>query len=251
VTIDPPWDLLAVVSGPFIGSFAGLVTWRLPAGRQVVLGSSACPACERSLTFVDMVPILSFVAFGGRCRTCRAPIPRRYPLIELGCLVIGVWAAFVFSGPMTLVTAALGWWLLTLAIIDAEHFWLPDVLTLPLAVSGVALAASTGAAALRDALIGAAVGYGALKAIAWAYRKARGREGLGGGDAKLLGACGAWVGWMGLPTVLVLACLAGLSLVLAARLRGRAIDGATALPFGTFLALGTWLTWLYGPLALN
>ncbi len=247
-TTNGLWDVLPVVLGPFIGSFLGLVSIRLPKGESIVGGRSGCRSCERALQPLDLIPILSFAGLRGRCRGCAVVIPIRYPLMEAGCLALGLWSALVFSGPLALVTAALGWTLLLIAVIDAEHFWLPEILTLPLAAAGLIVSATHGFAALRDALIGGAAGFLVLAIIGYAYRRLRGREGLGGGDLRLLGAAGAWVGWIGLPSVLLYAALLGLCLALAARLRGGPISGTTPLPFGTFLAVGLWITWLYGPL---
>ncbi len=128
-----------------------------------------------------------------------------------------------------------GWLLLILAMFDARHFWLPDVLTLPLAVLGLTLGDWILPAPFWDRAIGAALGYGVLFILALSYRRLRGREGLGLGDAKLLGAIGAWTGWQLLPLVLLLASSAGLLWVLIQKLRGRAMESGTRLPLGTFL----------------
>ncbi len=249
------WDFAAVVLGPVAGSFLGLISLRLPQEKTVVTGRSACGSCGRTLSPVDLVPILSFLALRGRCRTCGGVIPRRYLMMELGCLALGVWSAFAFDGPMALVSALFGWWLLIVAVIDGEHFWLPDRLTLPLGAVGliqaVAFAVLGGTPTLWiHNLIGAAAGFGALWLIAFAYRRLRGREGLGGGDPILLGAIGAWVGWQGLPGVVAWAGVAGLSVVLVMVLRRRGVSAEMKLPFGVFLALGGWLVWILGPVGL-
>jgi leader peptidase (prepilin peptidase) / N-methyltransferase len=160
----------------------------------------------------------------------------------------GGWS--VFGPAPAVVTALLGWGLLLIAAVDARHFWLPDWLTLPLLIAGLAVTALFDRPALIDHLIGAAIGFAVLWGIAAAYRRARGREGLGGGDFRLLAAAGAWTGWMGLPSVLLWASVAGLSLVLARLVLKQAVSGEDRLPFGVFLALGIWMTWLYGPLGL-
>lgn len=197
-----------------------------------------------------MAPLLSFMISRGRCRTCRGSIPRRYPALEAGCLLAGLWAALVLSGPLALLSAGLGWWLLLLAMLDGEHFWLPDGLTLPLGAVGLAANFTISAERGVDALIGALLGFGGLATIAWLYARLRGREGLGGGDSRLLAAAGAWVGWMGLPSVLLWASVAGLSTVAGLALAGRRMSADTAVPFGIFLGVGLWLTWLYGPIGL-
>lgn len=245
------WALAAVLTGPVVGSFVGLVSLRLPEGRPVMLSRSACGGCGRTLGPVDLAPLLSFAALRGRCRTCRAAIPRRYPLIEGACLLIGAWAAWTFPGPLGFVTALFGWSLLMIAVVDAEHLWLPDRFTLPLGAAGLIVAAALEPERFIDHAVGAAAGWAVLAGVALAYRRFRGREGLGGGDPRLLGALGAWTGWAGLPSVLLIAAAAGLTTAAALSLRGGSRLAADArLPFGTFLAIGGWLVWLYGPIGL-
>ena len=180
------------------------------------------------------------------------PGPRRYALMALAAAAIGVWAAL--AQPTLLaaaLTALLGWQLLLIAVIDAEHFCLPDQLTLPLLATGGLAAVLLDHTAPLDALVGAAAGFSALWLLAFLYRRLRGREGLGDGDPFLLAAGGAWVGWMGLPSVLLWASAAGLSLVMARVLVGKRVSASDRLPFGPCLAAGIWLTWLLGPLGLQ
>lgn len=179
---------------------------------------------------------------------------RRWPRTLLAIALstsVGVYAGAASASPLAAwLTALLGWQLVLIALVDGEHFWLPDWLTWPLAATGIAAAWAGGPTPLPDTLIGAAVGFGSLWLLGEVYRRVRGRQGLGGGDPFLLGALGAWVGWMGLPSVLLLAALAGLAVVLAKVLLRRPVSGEDRLPFGVFLAIGGWLTWLYGPLGL-
>lgn len=237
--------------GLIVGSFIGLVSLRLPQGRGVVLGRSRCGGCDRPLPPQRLIPVLSYLFARGRCRDCNVAIPWRYPLIELACGGVGVWAALSQPGLLAaFLTAILGWQLILIAVVDAEHFWLPDVLTLPLLVSGLVAAAALSNGGLIGSLIGVAAGFVSLWLLAALYRRLRGREGLGGGDPILLAAGGAWVGWIGLPSVLLWASAAGLSLIAARLLTRRPVCGQDRLPFGPFLALGIWLTWLFGPLGL-
>ena len=246
--------------GLIVGSFLGLVSLRLPRGEDVVFGRSRCGGCGRTLKPWRMIPVISWALSRGRCSDCGATIPVRYPLIELGSGLIGVWAGLHSADfTMALMTGVLGWNLLIIALVDAEHFWLPDQLTLPLFVSGLLAAAllypgglsAAFPSALTTPLIGAAAGFGGLWLLAFLYRRVRGREGLGGGDPFLLGAGGAWVGWIGLPSVLLWASVAGLSVVLAMLIVRRQVSATDRLPFGVFLSIGIWLTWLYGPLGLG
>jgi len=250
-TSDFLWAVAAVALGPIIGSFVAVAAQRLPAGRPVALSRSACDHCGRTLGPLELIPIVSYLALRGRCRTCGGPIAARHLLVELAGAGLALWAALVLSGPMVMIGALLGWQLLLLALLDAEHLWLPRILTLPLIGSGLAAAAPLGTQALFDHALGAAVGFLALSALAWGYRRLRGREGLGGGDAWLAAGAGAWTGWIGLPSVLVLGALSGIAAMLVARLAGRKVGRDTQAPFGVFLALGIWLTWLYGPLGLG
>lgn len=237
--------LLLAGAGPLIGSCLGLLTLRLPAGEPVGAARSACGGCGRKLAPVDLIPLVSWAALLGRCRTCRTAIPLRYPLIEAGCAVIGLWAALAFDGAFAVTAAGFGWMLLLIAIIDAEHFWLPHRLTAPLAIAGLAAAGLLAPETLLDRGIGAAAGWSLLVLVAVAYRRLRGREGLGGGDPMMLAAVGAWTGWQGLPSVLLIASVAGL---LAALLLRR-LEADARMPFGTLMAAGGWLVLLYGPVA--
>ena len=250
--------------GLIVGSFLGLVSLRLPHGQDVVVQRSHCGSCGRPLKPWRLIPVVSWAMTRGKCSDCGAAIPVRYPLIELAAAAIGVWAALRFDDPAwALAGAVLGWQLLLIAIIDAEHFWLPDALTLPLFLSGLFAAVALDPAnvqsglqwslvgPLKTPLIGAAAGFGVLWLLAFIYKRLRGRDGLGGGDPFLLGAIGAWVGWTGLPSVLLWASLSGLSVVAAKVVLRRPVVGTDRLPFGVFLAIGAWLTWLYGPLGLG
>ncbi|MCK6449767.1 MAG: prepilin peptidase [Alphaproteobacteria bacterium] len=250
-----------LLAAPFVGSFVATLVYRLPRGRPVVWSRSACPACGTTLGPVDLVPVLGWLWRRGRCRACDAAISASYPLTELACLALALWAwaaaAWWPALPIWSVwaVAVLGWTLLALALIDARHFLLPDSVTLPLAAGGPALAALgllPGGVTLADSALGLVLGFAVLWAAGEAYRRLRGRAGLGLGDAKLLAAAGAWTGWAGLPGVVLIAALSGLvSALLIAAIRRRRLRGATPVPFGVHLALGTWLVVLYGPLELR
>ncbi len=241
---ETPERLLLTLLGPIIGSCLGLLSLRLPAGLPVGMARSTCVDCARPLSPLDLVPILSWAALRGRCRTCGTPIPLRYPLIEAGCALIGLWAALTNDGAMAWATAGFGWALLLIAIVDAEHFWLPARLTAPVLVAGLLVTAVLQPSALAERLIGAAAGWGFLTALAWAYRRFRGRPGIGGGDPLMLAAVGGWVGWQGLPSLMLIAAVTGLAAALALR----RLQPESRLPLGTLMAAGAWLVWLYGPI---
>lgn len=235
---------LAVLASPFVGSFLGVLIRRLPEGRPIAWERSRCEDCGAVLGVADLLPLFSWLAQRGRCRFCKVRLGWFYPGVELAALAIAIIAAIVDSGTDTWLDCALGWWLLALGWIDARHWLLPDALTLPLVIAGLGAALAFDPGGLTGRALGAAIGYLALRAGAFFYRKFRGRDGLGEGDAKLLAAAGAWVGAGGLPQVVLIAALAGLVAAAGARLAGVRLNATSALPFGPFLALATWLVWL-------
>ena len=230
--------------GAIIGSFLAATLIRWPQGRSVIRGRSRCDHCGRSLSLVELVPILSWLVQRGKCRKCGAAIDPRHLAIELGGAVIAVTAILAHPLPLALLTALLGWWLFLLAALDVEYQWLPDRLTLPLVPAGLAAAAIGIGPGLADRLIGAAAGFASLAAIGFLYRRIRGRDGLGGGDPKLFAAIGAWLGWAQLPIVLLGAGLIGLAVLTLRRLRGGTVAATDRLPLGALMALAAWPIWL-------
>jgi len=245
-----PW-IWPVALAPIIGSFLGVVMTRVETPRAVLVGRSRCDSCGHGLAVRDLIPLLSWLGSHGRCRYCGASVSVFYPLIELAALGLALWSALTFSGPLVWESTLLGWVLLALAVIDTRYFLLPDFLTLPLIPAGLFVAWMQAPSTLPAHIIGAASGLLFIVGLRFVYRQLRGREGMGLGDAKLLCAAGAWVSWGGLPTTVLLAALSGLVFALLKGARGGSLSLADRLPFGTFLCLGTWIVWLYGPLAVG
>lgn len=240
-----------MLAAPIAGSFFGVLIRRLPEGRPVGLARSECESCHRKLSPVELVPLVSYLGARGRCQSCGAAIGAFHPAIELAAVAVAlsaVIAELLGSAPdpdRLWAGCFLGWTLLALAWIDAEHMVLPDVLTLPLIPAGLLAASLIDPAALTERAIGALAGFAALWAVAEAYWRLRGQEGLGQGDAKLLAAGGAWLGWDQLPWVVLIAACAGIAWALIQRARGADMTATTALPFGPPLALAIWAVWLY------
>jgi leader peptidase (prepilin peptidase) / N-methyltransferase len=244
----PAW--LPLLAGPFVGSFLGVLIQRMPEHRPFVFARSACAACGTSLGVFDLIPLVSFALRGGHCRHCGRPIGWFYPAVELAAFGVAVWSVLVSqTTEQAWISCLLGWTLLTLAWIDACSFLLPDLLTLPLVLAGIAVSVIMKPDAVLWHALGAAGGYLALQGIAVAYRKLRGHEGLGGGDAKLLAAAGAWLGVSALPSLVLFAASAALAWAALAALAGRSMRANTALQFGPFIAAAFWLLWLYEPAA--
>jgi len=238
------WVLLLIA--PFIGSFIGLIIRRLPDGLPIAFARSVCEECGVKLKTRDLVPVLSWLWQKGRCRYCGHPLGWFYPGVELAAVAVALSAVLVDGGDRAWLDCLLGWWLLTLGWIDLRRWLLPDILTLPLVLAGLAAAVAFDPAGLTQRALGAALGYMSLAAVAVLYRKLRGREGLGRGDTKLLAASGAWVGAAALPQVVLVAALAALLAAAGLRLTGVRLGARSAMPFGPFLALATWVVWLAG-----
>ena len=238
------WALGGAGAGLIAGSFAATIVIRWPEGRSVMRGRSRCDACDRVLGPIDLLPLFGFLLRRGRCATCGARIDRRHLAIELIAAGIGAVALGIAPGVDGFAGALFGWWLLTLAALDLEHFWLPDALTLSLLALGLATGAAGLPPPLVDRAIGALAGYLALAVVAWAYRRVRERVGLGGGDPKLFAAIGAWIGWTMLPWTLLIAASGGLGYAAFSMLRGRPVTATTRLPFGMLLAAAGFALWI-------
>lgn len=241
------WIELLIVAGLglAIGSFLNVCIHRLPRGESLVSPGSRCPACGYSLRAWDNVPVLSYLALGGRCRKCRTGISPRYPIIELVTAVVFVGHYFVFGWtPLLAVRLLFAAAMVTLFAIDLEHHLLPDAITLPGIVAGL-LASLFLPPGIRDALIGMLLGGGVLWVIGEAYYRYSGQEGMGGGDVKMLAMIGAFLGWELVIVTLVFSSIAGslIGLAVIAIKRG---DMKYALPYGTFLALAAIASSLWG-----
>jgi leader peptidase (prepilin peptidase)/N-methyltransferase len=232
------WPLAGALLGLAVGSFVATLALRWPRG-EGMSGRSRCDGCGATLGVAELVPLLAFLVQRGRCRRCGAAIDRRHPAIEAAAALIGAAALLAVPGPPGLAGALLGWMLLALFVLDLEHYWLPDALTLPLLALGLLL----GPAPFEARLLAAALGGGAMLAVLLGFRALSGRDGMGLGDVKLTAALGAWLSPERLPTLILLAALMGLALAaLLGWRRGRA--AARRVPFGACLAAAGFALWL-------
>lgn len=238
------WPLAGFLLGAIIGSFLATLILRWPEQRSVLFGRSSCDGCGSTLKVADLFPIFSFFVQRGRCRTCGARIDPLHVKVELGCAFVGAAAFWLAPGVEGLGWAIFAWLLITLAVLDFRCFWLPDALTFPLAFLGFTLAMWVNGIALADRVIGAIAGYGALTLVRLGYSGLRKREGMGGGDPKLFGALGAWLGWQALPLVLLVASAMALGLAGWDALKGRSVTRVTRMPLGTFMAMAAVPAWV-------
>jgi leader peptidase (prepilin peptidase)/N-methyltransferase len=253
VTVD---SLLAGLVGLALGSFLNVVITRLPQGESFWGGRSRCPQCRSPLSWYDTIPLCSYVWLRGRCRSCGAAIPWRYPLVELagGLMALTLWHTF----PNKLLLLAYGPFclaLIALTAIDLEHRLLPDIITLPGIIWGLLLSLVLPQLSFPAAAAGALVGAGVFYGIGRVYEKWAGRPGLGGGDVKLLAMIGAFLGVGALPLVILvsagLGTITGLIQVIVQGWGPRGHWRTIALPYGPFLAAGAWSYLFWGERLLN
>lgn len=273
--IAEPTALIALcgVLGLLVGSFLNVVILRLPrqlehdwrmqaselldadladtylteaAPPDLVRTRSHCPHCRHPLSAFENIPLLSWLALRGRCRHCGARISMQYPLVELLSALASALVAWRFGFEWQLAAALVFTWILIAAAgIDARTQLLPDQLTLPLLWIGLLISLVPLFAEMSQAILGAAIGYLSLWLVFWVFKLATGKEGMGYGDFKLLGALGAWMGTASLLPIVLLSSLVG-ALVGGAVLVLRGQDRTTPIPFGPFIAAAGWLWLVFG-----
>jgi len=216
------------------------------AAYNLVVPRSACPSCGARITALQNIPVVSWLALGGRCAGCKAPISARYPAVEVLGGLLAAAAIWRFGAtPQGLAACALLWSLLALTMIDFDTQLLPDGITLPLLWGGLIVNLWSTFAPLGDAVIGAVAGYLSLWSIYWLFKLIRGKEGMGYGDFKLLAALGAWLGWQLLPVIVLLSSVVGAAIGIALIVfKGR--DHSVPLAFGPYLAIAGAIALFFG-----
>lgn len=260
---------IAALVGALVGSFLNVVIYRLPVMLErswqiearaileldpteeqstfnLATPPSRCNGCGAAIKPWQNIPIVSWLIQGGKCSSCKAPISVQYPLVEAGCSLLTLVVAWKFGASWQSVAVILfTWFLVASAVIDFHTKLLPDNLTLPLLWLGLVVSLATWSITPEQAIVGAALGYLSLWSVYQLFKLVTGKEGMGYGDFKLLAALGAWCGWEQLPIIILLSSLAGAVLGIAwLKLGGKHKD--TAMPFGPYLAIAGWLTYLWG-----
>jgi leader peptidase (prepilin peptidase)/N-methyltransferase len=248
-------EWIGFIFGLVVGSFLNVCIHRLPASRSIVRPRSQCPTCGQPIRAFDNIPVLSYLLLRGRCRDCGTRIPLRYPIVEI---VSGMFAAITVTrfgfGWQALLVYALIAAFLVITFIDLDHRIIPDAITLPGIPLGLAASFLMPAANLNqsgwispsESLIGILAGGGSLFLVAWGYQLLTRREGMGGGDIKLLAMIGAFVGWKGVLFTIFIASFTGTLTGMALIFR-RQGDMKLAVPFGPFLAVGAIAYLFMGP----
>ena len=240
--VEAVFLLYAGVLGLSVGSFLNVCVGRLPRGESLVRPRSRCPKCGAAIAWFDNVPVFSWVALRGRCRSCREPISWTYPALELTTAAIWVGIAVVY-GPTwhALQGAILFSLLLAIALIDGQHYLIPDALSLGGLGAGLALSLLPGAPTPLVSVIGAALGFGVLLVVGvlgeWAFRK----PAMGGGDMKMMAMVGAFLGPAGAMLTIFIGAVVGTVVFGPVSLKTK-----KDVPFGVFLALGAVIAFLFG-----
>lgn len=256
--------------GLVVGSFLNVVIARLPIMLQrqwqskdtwqtslrpalkhfnLAWPASHCPHCDQTLRPWHNIPVLSFLWLKGRCAYCQHRIHWHYPIVELSSLIISLAVAMRWGWSVQGISYLIfSWYLIAISAIDWQHQLIPDSLSLSLLWLGlIASALQLIPTTPFDAIMGAAVGYLSLKSIAIIYAWLRSREGMGGGDPKLLAALGAWLGWQTLPMTVCMAAVSGTAVILCLIRCGR-MDKHQPIAFGPYLAIAGWLMMMVAPL---
>ncbi|MCJ7596618.1 MAG: prepilin peptidase [Desulfobacterales bacterium] len=247
MAVNSVLTIFAALLGLVIGSFLNVCIYRIPLMKSIIHPPSSCPSCGQRIKFYDNIPLISYLLLLGKCRRCGHPIPIHYPMVEAMMGLLST-ALFVRLGPspqyvMLLLFSAS---LVTISFIDLHHKIIPDLISLPGILIGLGF--SFFPAALipwSDSLIGIIGGGGVLYLVAITFEWVTGKEGMGGGDVKLMAMIGAWMGWRDLPFIILISSLSGILIggisLLATRQGMR-----TRIPFGPFLALGALVYFFFG-----
>ncbi len=238
--------LSAALVGVVIGSFLNVCIVRLPAGQSIVYPPSRCPRCGTRIRSWDNIPLISYLLLRGRCRSCGDRISVRYPVVEaltgvMFVLLVQRFGCSPYLGIAALFVAAL----IVISFIDIDHQIIPDMISLPGIVVGLLVSALGYGPPFVDSALGALCGGGILYAVAFGYHALTGREGMGGGDIKLLAMIGAFLGWRGVLVTLVLGSFSG-AVVGVTLMLVRGADTRLPIPFGPFLALGVVCALFFG-----
>jgi leader peptidase (prepilin peptidase)/N-methyltransferase len=239
-------ELVAFIFGSCIGSFLNVCIYRLPASKSILFPPSSCPECGESIRPYDNIPIISFLWLKGKCRRCQSTISIRYPLVELmgGLFAICVYLKFGLTLEAVIYYIFIAA-LLVITFIDVDHRIIPDAISLPGIPLGFLASFFVSEITYKESLIGLLAGGGSLLLVAWTYSLIAKKEGMGGGDIKLLAMIGAWVGWKGVLLTIFAASAIGTLSGLLVMFKSKK-NMKLAIPFGPFLSIGAIIHLFFG-----
>lgn len=241
-----PFYIFSFIFGAVVGSFLNVCICRLPKKESVVFPPSHCPNCDYVIPFYDNIPILSYLVLAGRCRSCKGRISPQYPLVELINALLTLFLFMKFGPSLAfLVLFLFCSAMVVVTFIDLEHQIIPDVISLSGIVAGFIFSFFIPQLGWLNSLIGIAVGGGSLFLVAYVYEFLTKKEGMGGGDIKLLAMMGAFFGWRAIPFIIFISSLIGSVIGITVMLLQKK-DAKLAIPFGPFLALGAILYIFFG-----
>ncbi len=251
ITTETLQYIFTFIFGACIGSFLNVCIYRLPAKKSIIFPPSACMKCGHKLSWWENIPIVSYIFLKAKCRKCGTSLSLQYPLVELitGLLALLLLKHFGLTLNFfiyAIFTAAL----IVITFIDLKHQIIPDVISLPGIVLGVFFSIFNPNISIFDSILGVVVGGGVLLAVAWGYFLITKREGMGGGDIKLLAMIGAFLGWKSIPVVIFISAAVGSIIGLIVILLNRG-SRKTAIPYGPFLALGAIIYIFWGENLIN
>jgi len=232
--------------GLIFGSFLNVCIYRIPIRKSIIFPPSTCPNCGHRIKFYDNIPVLSYILLLGKCRYCHKRIPIHYPVVELltGFLSMALFIRYGL-GYQYILSFLFIVSLVLISFIDLHHQIIPDILSIPGIFVGLAVSFILGHITWVDSLIGAVGGGGLLYLIALVFKKVTGKDGMGGGDIKLLAMIGAWMGWQALPFIVLLSSVSGIVIGGGALLMaGKGYR--VRIPFGPFLSLGAIIYFFFG-----
>ena len=231
--------IIIFIFGMCIGSFLNVCIYRLPESKSIAdPPRSICPSCKSHIRFYDNMPVLSYIWLKGRCRNCNAPISFRYPLVELMNGIVAVALLFKFGLSVeSFVYFVFISSLIVITFIDLDHQIIPDIITLPGIPMGLIASFALPTITLKASALGLLIGGGSLWFVAWAYNLIAHRDGMGGGDIKLLAMIGTIIGWKGVIFTIfassVIGSCVGITMMLIKNKNMK-----FAIPFGPFLSIG-------------
>lgn len=238
--------VISFIFGAIVGSFLNVCILRIPAGNSIAYPPSHCPKCQYAIKWYDNIPMISYLVLMGKCRNCKERISFRYPLVEFLTAIFSLAAMMMFGPSLAfLIYFAFVSSLIVITFIDLDHQIIPDIISLPGIPLGFLASFVLPEITYKESLIGIVIGGGLLLLVAIGYEFITKKEGMGGGDVKLLAMIGAFLGWKGVLFTIFSGSLVG-TIIGVTIMVAQGKDSKYAIPFGPFLSMGALLYLFFG-----